>query len=168
MDAYLKLDLYDQLKSGILLCKVMNNLMMANPSFVEANLPPIEINERTDLFASLSNLSAFVRTCEMYFNVDRQRIFDPIQLLRHKDEKPFVMAVHFIRMVLEQTGMNSPVFVAKPYVALTFDQLSQFVSMITAQPSNPVVAYDPRVVMSVQDTEVFKSLASKIDAIESN
>ncbi|KAI3636694.1 hypothetical protein MIR68_005383 [Amoeboaphelidium protococcarum] len=173
IDSILKLNLHDQLKSGALLCKALNILMTANPSFTAANLPPIEINERTDMFASLTNLNNFVRTSELYFNVDRFRLFDPIEVLQADgvsadSESRFIKAVYFLKLVVEETGLDFQVYSAKPFATLTFDQISQLVSMISTSPSNPVVAYDPRVVMSVQDTEAFQRLSSKLDAVETS
>ncbi|KAI3635969.1 hypothetical protein MIR68_005850 [Amoeboaphelidium protococcarum] len=173
IDSILKLNLHDQLKSGALLCQALNNLMTANPSFTAANLPPIEINERTDMFASLTNLNNFVRTSELYFNVDRFRLFDPIEILQADgvsadSESRLIRAVYFLKLVVEETGLDFQVYSAKPFATLTFDQISQLVSMISTSPSNPVVAYDPRVVMSVQDTEAFQRLAGKLDAVEAS
>ena len=40
--------------------------------------------------------------------------------------------------------------------------------MLTQKPGKPVVAYDPRVVMSVQDVETFQRLVSKLDVMEAS
>lgn len=164
----LRLNAYDTLKSGVLLCTALNNILLANPKFVEENLPPIEVNEKKDLFAEMSNLTNFIRTCELYFNVDRFRIFDPIDVLRNENENALINGVYFVKLVLEQTSVAPPFDYAKPYAALTFEQLSTLITMITSKPFNPVVAYDPRVVLSVQDLESFQRLVGKLEQVEAS
>jgi hypothetical protein len=165
--------LYDELQSGALLCRALNNLMLSNPSFVEQNLPSIDINERLDTFASLTNLNNFVRTCELYFNVDRTRLFEPVDVLKSKSEEPFIQSIYFLTLVVQEIGIHFPVqFGAVPHVSLTFDQLSDLVTMLA--PKSPVsggsiqVAYDPRVVMSFKDTEAFKTLSEKVETLQNS
>eukprot|EP00158_Paraphelidium_tribonemae_P008082 Partr_v1_DN28463_c0_g1_i2_m41298 putative RhoGEF len=166
-ESIVKHNVFDLFKTGHVLCRFLNLLTAANPSFVEQNLPPIQVNERTDLFASMTNLSNFVRTCELYFNIDRFRLFEPVNVLKGRTERPLILGLYFLKLVVEQTSTAVPITTAAPYAVLTFDQISSLVTMITAKQEAPVVAYDPRVVMSVQDVETFQRLIGKLEVMES-
>lgn len=153
---YSALNLYEMLKSGGILCKALNKILEMN------DMKPVDINIQENLFAYISNLSCFISTIQLIFGKSLE--MEAVALLQEKNENSFIIPLFELKEYIENKAIT-PKQPYLPSICLNYDHLSTMISMLTANAQNPVIAYDPRVTVTVQDIEAFQTMATKFESL---
>lgn len=98
-----RIDLFELLRNGHGLCHALNTLMWESPRFKAKHLSLIDVREQSeDSFEWIVNLTNFVRTVEMFYEIDKTLLFDPVHLLRSRDERILVDTLLLLKKVAQK------------------------------------------------------------------